>query len=174
MAGVTCLDIEEEISDQGLLRADDLNSVQKLLESVNVKPKSRACFATFVATYGDVEVQSIQIEFRESEEYPKFLDKLNGIFSGAPEGAMYSFRRKMRSFVFKPNRLYSDWLPAQELDVKVIKSFSLNILNVPKTKFVSVLRVIRDQTEGKERGGRPRQVERLGNHGFPRPLFSSP
>ena len=131
MAGVTCLDIEEEISDQGLLRADDLNSVQKLLESVNVKPKSRACFATFVATYGDVEVQSIQIEFRESEEYPKFLDKLNGIFSGAPEGAMYSFRRKMRSFTFKPNRLYSDWLPAQELDVKVIKSFSLNILNVP-------------------------------------------
>ena len=115
------MDIEEEISDQGLLRADDLNSVQTLLESVNVKPKSRACFATFVATYGDVEVQSIQIEFRESEDYPKFLDKLNGIFSEAPDGAMYSFRRKMRSFVFKPNRLYSDWLPAQELDVKVIK-----------------------------------------------------
>ena len=123
MAGKTCLDIVEEISDQGLLRANDLGSVQALLESINVKPKAKSCFATFVATYNDAEVQSIQVEFTESEEYPRFLDKLNGIFPDAPDGASYSFARKMRSFVFKPNRLYSDWLPAQELDLKVIKKF---------------------------------------------------
>ena len=126
MAGKTSLDIEEEISELGLLRANDLGSVQALLESNNIKPKAKSCFATFVATYSDAEVDSIQLEFTESEEYPRFLDKLNGIFPDAPEGASYSFARKMRSFVFKPNRLYSDWLPAQELDVKVLKSFILN------------------------------------------------
>ena len=125
MAGRTCLDIEEEISDQGLLRANDLNSVQALLESNNIRPKSKACFATFVASYNDNEVESVQVEFMESEEYPRLMDKLNGIFPEAPDGASYSFARKMRSFVFKPNRLYSDWLPAQELDLKVMQSFIL-------------------------------------------------
>ena len=122
MAGRTCLDIEEKISDLGLLRANDLGSVQALLESNNIRPKAKSCFATFVANYSDAEVDSIQLEFTESEEYPRFMDKLNGIFPDAPDGASYSFARKMRSFVFKPNRLYSDWLPAQELDVKVRKS----------------------------------------------------
>ena len=137
MAGKTSLDIEEEISELGLLRANDLNSVQALLESNNIKPKAKSCFATFVATYSDAEVESIQLEFTESEEYPRFLDKLNGIFPDAPEGASYSFARKMRSFVFKPNRLYSDWLPAQELDVKVLKSFYFKFfVDIPKPSFL--------------------------------------
>ena len=125
MAGRNCLDIEEEISEQGLLRADDLNSVQALLESNNIRPKSKACFATFVTSYNDNEVESVQVEFTESEEYPRLMDKLNGIFPDAPDGSSYSFARKMRSFIFKPNHLYSDWLPAQELDLKVMKSFIL-------------------------------------------------
>ena len=125
MAGRTCLDIEEEISDLGLLRANDLGSVQALLESNNIRPKSKACFATFVANYTDNEVESVQVEFTESEEYPRLMDKLNEIFPDAPDGSSYSFARKMRNFVFKPNRLYSDWLPAQELDVKVMSNFIL-------------------------------------------------
>ena len=120
MAGRTCLDIEEEISELGLLRANDLGSVQALLESNNIRPKAKACFATFVANYSDNEVESVQVEFMESEEYPRLMDKLNGIFPDAPDGSSYSFARKMRSFIFKPNRLYSDWLPAQELDLKVM------------------------------------------------------
>ena len=39
MAGKTCLDIVEEIGDQGLLRANNLGLVQALLEGINVKPK---------------------------------------------------------------------------------------------------------------------------------------
>lgn len=126
MAGKSCLDIDEEISDQGLLRANDLGSVPALLESVNIKPKSKSCFATFVVSYSDAEVDWVQVEFTENEEYPRFLDKLSAIFPDAPDSACYSFARKMRSFVFKPNRLYSDWLPAQELDLKVI-NFTLKI-----------------------------------------------
>ena len=137
MAGRTCLDIEEEISEQGLLRANDLGSVQALLESNNIRPKSKSCFATFIASYSDNEVESIQLEFTESEEYPRLMDKLSGIFPDAPDGASYTFARKMRSFVFKPNRLYSDWLPAQELDLKVIKSFNFKIfVHVPKPSFL--------------------------------------
>ena len=128
MASRTCLDIEEEISELGLLRANDRSSVQALLESNNIRPKAKSCFATFVANYSDNEVESIQLEFTESEEYPRLMDKLNGIFPDAPDGASYTFARKMRSFIFKPNRLYSDWLPAQELDLKVIKSFILKNL----------------------------------------------
>ena len=121
MAGVNCLDIEEEISVQGLLRANDLNSVQTLLgNNLGIKPKSKACFASFVVNYADNEVESVQVDFTESEEYPRLMDKLSGIFPDALEGSTYSFARKMRNFVFKPNRLYSDWLPAQELDVKVM------------------------------------------------------
>ena len=123
MASRTCLDIEEEISELGLLRANDRSSVQVLLESNNIRPKAKSCFATFVANYSDNEVESIQLEFTESEEYPRLMDKLNGLFPDAPDGASYTFARKMRSFIFKPNRLYSDWLPAQELDLKVIKKF---------------------------------------------------
>ena len=123
MAGKSCLDIDEEISDQGLLRANDLGSVPALLESVNIKPKSKSCFATFVVSYSDAEVDWVQVEFTENEEYPRFLNKLSVIFPDAPDSACYSFAR---SFVFKPNRLYSDWLPAQELDLKVI-NFTLKI-----------------------------------------------
>ena len=127
MAGRSVLDIEQEISEEGLLRAENLAAVPALLEKINIRPKSKSCFASFVASYGDTEVDSIQVEFTENEEHPRLLDKLAAIFPDAPEGAHYSFARKMRSFVFKPNRFYSDWLSAQELDLKVRKFFTWDV-----------------------------------------------
>lgn len=113
------LDIVHEIGLEGLLRANDLASVPALLDGINVRPPAKRCFLTPVVTYKDTEVASVQLEFTENEEWPRFMDKLPNLFPDAPENSCFSFAKKMRSFVFQPNRTYSDWLSAQELDLKV-------------------------------------------------------
>ena len=116
----TCMDIEQEIATEGLLRADDIGAVPAKLVEVKCAPQAKHCFVTPIVKYVNDEVEYVQLFISEGDESPRYVDKLRGLFPDAPESAAFSFSRKLKSFTFGPNKTYSDWISGQELDLKVL------------------------------------------------------
>ena len=101
-----------------------MGAVPAKLKQSKCIPRGKQCFATPVVKFLDNEVQSVQILLTEGDEYPRYVKRMRAVFPNSPDTVVFSFARKMRNFTFKPNRIYSDWISGQELDVKFYETYT--------------------------------------------------